>query len=102
MNIFYKILSTLIKNKNDDDIDKLYKIFQEEIILPNDVKLEKNDVKNFLFELRFLLEIEISKRKFSNSDKNINEISIVQKIYNYVHEYIVKYNLNAGLGDCRT
>ena len=91
LNLFYKILEIIIKNKNDDDIDKLYKIFQEEIILPNDVKLEKNDVKNFLFELRFLLEIEISKRKFSNNEKNINEISIVQKIYNYVHEYIIKY-----------
>ncbi len=33
INIFYKILSSLIKNKNDDDVDKLYKLFEEEIIV---------------------------------------------------------------------
>ena len=84
LNLFYKILEIIIKNKNDDDIDKLYKIFQEEIILPNDVKLEKNDVKNFLFELKFLLEIEISKRKFSNSDKKNMKFLLYKK-------YIIMY-----------
>ena len=89
LNIFYKIFEILLKNKSDDDIDKIYKIFQEEIILPNDTKLEKSELKNFLIEFRFLLQIEISKRKFNNNEKNINDISILKKVYDYINEHIM-------------
>jgi len=89
LNIFYKIFEILLKNKSDDDIDKLYKIFQEEIILPNDTKLEKSELKNFLIEFRFLLQMEISKRKFNNNEKDINDISILKKVYDYINEHFV-------------
>ena len=88
LNIFYKILEIIIKNKSDDDIDRLYKIFQEELMLPNNKKLEKNELKNFLIEFRFLLEIEIAKRKYNNNENNINDISIMKKIYEQINEYI--------------
>ena len=106
LNLFYKIFEIIIKNKNDDDNDKLYKILQEEIILPNNEKLEKIDVKNFLIEFRFLLDIELSKFKFSNNEKNINEISILEKIYNYINEYLIKYyeeeNISGKKGKTRS
>ena len=49
INIFYKFFEIMLKNKSDDDIDKLYKIFQEEFSISNDDKVEKNDLKNFFF-----------------------------------------------------
>ena len=63
MNIFYKIFEIFLKNKSDDDIDKLFKIFQEEIFLSFNIKFEKNDLKNFIIQFRFLLEIEIAKKR---------------------------------------
>ena len=89
INIFYKFFEIILKNKSDDDFDKLYKIFHEEIILPNDIKLEKNDLKNFLIQFRFLLEIEISKKKFNNVEKDLNDISIMKKIYDYINKHII-------------
>ena len=90
-NIFYNFLQTLIKNKNDDDIDKLYKIFQEELIISSENKIEKSDIKNFVIQFRFLLEIEIMKRKYNDEEKNMNEISYMKKIFEYINNYI---NLN--------
>ena len=88
INIFYNFLQTIIKNKNDDDIDKLYKIFQDELSLSSDIKLEKTDIKNFLIEFRFLLEIEIIKRKYNIEEKNMNEISYMKKMFEYINNYI--------------
>ena len=90
MNIFNKIFEIFLKNKSDDDIDKLFKIFQEEIFLSFNIKFEKNDLKNFIIEFRFLLEIEIAKKRFNNNNaKNINEISIMKKIYENVNRYLI-------------
>ena len=90
MNIFYKIFEIFLKNKSDDDIDKLFKIFQEEIFLSFNIKFEKNDLKNFIIQFRFLLEIEIAKKRFDNNNaKNINEISIMKKIYENVNRYLI-------------
>ena len=90
MNIYNKILDIFLKNKSDDDIDKLYKIFQEEIFLSFNIKLEKNDLKNFIIEFRFLLELEIAKKRFNNNNaRNINEISFMKKIYENVNRYLI-------------
>ena len=90
MNVFNKILEIFLKNKNDDDIDKLFKIFQEEIFLSYNIKPEKNDLKNFIMEFRFLLEIEIAKKRLNNDNvRNINEISIMKKIYENVNRYLI-------------
>ena len=90
MNIFYKIFEIFLKNKSDDDIDKLYKLFQEEIFSSFNIKIEKNDLKNFIIEFRFLLEIEIAKKKFNNDNaKNFNDISILKKIYENVNRYLL-------------
>ena len=59
-NNFFKIVNIIIKNKNDDDIDKLYKIIEEENVfnIPKD-NLNKNDVKNFIILLRFMTQMII-------------------------------------------
>ena len=93
INIFYKIFDIILKNKSDDDIDRLYKIFQEELILPNDTKLEKTELKNFLIEFRFLVEIEIAQKKYEKNENNINNISILKKIYDNINKYFL---LNKG------
>ena len=91
INIFYKILSSLIKNKNDDDVDKLYKLFEEEIIVNDNNNLDKNDLKNFVILFRFLLELELT-NKLNNNDitnnlneSNINNISLIKEIYENIN-----------------
>ena len=58
---FYKIMNIIIKNKNDDDVDKLYKIFDEEqLLIDKDDKIGKNELKNFVIIFRFLLDLELT------------------------------------------
>ena len=94
MNIFYKILSTLIKNKNDDDIDKLYKLFEEDILINDNDKLDKNDLKNFIILFKFLLELELTNNLNNNditndlNENNINNISLVKEIYENINNQL--------------
>ena len=98
-NTFYKILSSLIKNKNDDDIDKLYKLFEEEIFSDDNNKLNKNDLKNFIILLRFLLELELTNKlnndKIPNNQNNStennnndNKISLMKDIYENINNIL--------------
>ena len=89
INIFYKFIEIMLKNKSDDDIDKLYKIFQEEFSISNDDKIEKNDLKNFFIEFRILLELEMARMNFNNNENKTNEISIMKKLYEYINKFIV-------------
>jgi hypothetical protein len=94
INIFYKILSTLIKNKNDDDIDKLYKLFEEDILINDNEKLDKNDLKNFIILFKFLLELELTNNLNNNditndlNENNINHISLVKEIYENINNQL--------------
>jgi len=91
INTFYKILSSLIKNKNDDDVDKLYKLFEEEIIVNDSNNLDKNDLKNFVILLRFLFELELTNKLNNNeiannlNENNINNISLIKEIYENIN-----------------
>ena len=93
MNIFYKIMTIIIKNKSDDDFDKLYNLFEENIILPDNRKFDKNDLKNFIIVLKFLLELLITNETFNainthniNDANSINYISYIKEIYDNINE----------------
>ena len=86
INNFYKIMNIMIKNKNDDDLEKLYKLFEEEIKLDNNEKLDKNNLKYFIILFKFLFELlilnQISNENSSGQSNNIiNNISFVKEIY---------------------
>ena len=95
---FYKILNIIIKNKNDDDIDKLYKLFEDNLYLNENNKLDKNNLRNFIILLKFLFEIslankinsEININNYMNESNVLNNISLLRKIY----ENISKNELN--------
>ena len=91
MDIFYKIMTIIIKNKSDDDFDKLYKLFEENIILHDNRKFDKNDLKNFIILLKFLLELSFTNETFNSINRNnindvnsINYLSYIKEIYNYI------------------
>ncbi len=94
INNFYKILSTLIKNKNDDDVDKLYKLFEEDILIDDNNKLDKNDLKNFIILFKFLLELELTNNLNNNditndlNENNFNNISLVKEIYETINNQL--------------
>ena len=97
-NQFYKIMSIIIKNKNDDDNDKLYKLFDEGLSLNDNNKLDnndnnkldknennkldKNDLKNFIVIIKFLLELILT-NKLNNNINNLNYID-ENNIINYI------------------
>ena len=84
---FYKIMNIIIKNKNDDDVDKLYKIFDEEqLLIDKDDKIGKNELKNFVIIFRFLLDLELTNNLNNKQDNNfgqnkLNNISILKEMY---------------------
>ena len=88
---FYKIMNIIIKNKNDDDVDKLYKIFDEEqLLIDKDDKIGKTELKNFVIIFRFLLDLELTynlnNKEDNNFDQNkLNNISILKEMYEYIN-----------------
>ena len=93
INIFYKIFEIIIKNKSDDDVDKIYKILYDELYLSSSDSpdnFDKNDLKNYLIELRFLLDLEILNNIKDNKTSNNNYIIILKNIYKYIDKYITK------------
>ena len=86
---FYKILNIIIKNKNDDDIDKLYKLFEDNLSLNENNKLDKNNLRNFIILLKFLFELSLANKlkddiKLNNevNENNVlNNISLLREIY---------------------
>ena len=93
MNIFYKIMTIIIRNKGDDDFDKLYKLFEENIILQDNRKFDKNDLKNFIIVLKFLLELLFANETFNainthniNDVNSINYISYIKEIYDNINK----------------
>ena len=88
MDNFYKILTIIIKNKSDDDLDKLYKLFEENITLQDSLKLDKNDLKNFIIIFKFMLEFLIANQAYdgihsynTNKVNSINNILLLKEIY---------------------
>ena len=93
MTLFYKIMTIIIKNKSDDDFDKLYKLFEENLILPDKRKFDKIDLKNFIIVLKFILEFLITNETFNAINthnikdlNSINYISYIKEIYNNINE----------------
>ena len=88
---FYKIMNIIIKNKNDDDVDKLYKIFDEEqLLIDKEDKIGKSELKNFVIIFRFLLDLELTNnlnnKEANNFDQNkLNNISILKEMYEYIN-----------------
>ena len=96
-NNFYKIMTIIIKNKSDDDLDKLYKLFEENITLNDNIKLDKNDLKNFIILLKFLLELSLSNKIYNDiNNYNINEVNVLNNIslIKEIYDNINKIQLN--------
>ena len=100
LNNFYKILNIIIKNKNDDDIDKLYKLLEEENIFidpDKNNKIDKNDLRSFIILFRFLLELVLTnKLNDINTINNLNEnnvnnnITLTREIYEFIN--LIQFN----------
>ena len=94
INIFYKIMNIILKNKSDDDIDKLYKLFEENIPLKDNNKIDKNHLKNFIIIFKFFLELSLTNKL--NNDINLcnnmnekngfNNISLLREIYENINK----------------